>query len=309
MIDGAWPRESPRRIDDRYILEVQLGRGGMGTVHRAFDEELVRVVALKIMREDLARIPGAVARFKSEAQAAARLDHHPGIATLFDVAHDAAADLHYLTMRYISGMLLGEIIANAPSGLPISEFLFIATDVADAIREAHAKGLTHRDLKPANIIINHEKKAVVLDFGLVKGIPGAPLTAPGLILGTPAYMSPEQATGASQSASASTSSLTDVYSLGIVFYEMLTGQKPVRFDEHDSLLTMLAKVATITPERPALVRHGGLDRRLDALVTSMLNKVPADRPSMAAVLLELRRIKRVLAADAPTLVALPTNGV
>jgi serine/threonine protein kinase/Flp pilus assembly protein TadD len=207
----------------RYEIRSQLGAGGMGEVYLAEDTKLHRRVALKILTAEFRQDSQRAARFLREAQAASALNH-PNICTIHEINDDN--DVPFIAMEYVEGETLLQSIKD--EGLDLAETLEIALQIADALAEAHAHGIVHRDIKPANIIINRRGQVKILDFGLAKKIVVAKgeaetqqlLSQAGMILGTVAYMSPEQARGLALD------ERTDVWSFGVVLYEMLTGEKP-----------------------------------------------------------------------------------
>ncbi len=207
-------------------ITALLGKGGMGEVYRARDLKLKRDVAIKILPEEFARDADRVSRFQREAEVLASLNH-PNIAAIYDL--EEAGGSRYIVLELVDGETLAERLRRGP--LPIEEALDIAKSVCDALEAAHEKGVVHRDLKPANVKITPDGKVKVLDFGLAKAREGAAedvdlsnsptlmsVSASGTILGTTAYMSPEQAKGAVLDRR------TDVFAFGSVLYEMLTGQ-------------------------------------------------------------------------------------
>ena len=207
-----------------YRIVDKLGIGGMGVVYRAEDRRLERVVALKFLSDELLRDPAAVERFQREARAASALNH-PHICTVYDVGeHDGR---HFIVMEWLQGATLHQLIEAGAR--PTDEVLELGIGLSDALAAAHAKGIVHRDIKPANIFVTERGQAKLLDFGLAKPSPGGAatsdgptegqLTSPGAILGTLAYMSPEQVRGEALDAR------TDLFSLGAVLYEMTTGRQ------------------------------------------------------------------------------------
>jgi eukaryotic-like serine/threonine-protein kinase len=208
-----------------YRIIAAIGAGGMGEVYRATDTKLGRDVALKVLPSEMARDPERLARFQREARAVAALNH-PHIVTLHSV--EEADGLHFLTMELVEGRSLDRLIPEG--GLPAERIREIATALADALAAAHEKGIVHRDLKPANVMITGDGRVKVLDFGLAKEtqaaspsaatLTSAGHTAAGMVMGTPAYMSPEQIAGRE------IDHRTDIFSLGILLYEMSTGQRP-----------------------------------------------------------------------------------
>jgi serine/threonine protein kinase len=213
-----------------YEIIAQIGAGGMGEVYRARDTRLNRSVAIKVIPQDQVADRDREQRFPQEARAASALNH-PHIVTLHDIVHETGID--FLVMEYVAGRSLDQLMSA--KGLPLVEALGYGQQIASALAAAHAAGIVHRDIKPANIIVTPEGQAKVLDFGLAKLVqrdrvdPGAEtrtqaalLTEPGMIMGTAAYMSPEQASGRE------IDHRTDIFSLGVVLYEMLAGQRPFR---------------------------------------------------------------------------------
>ena len=203
-------------LGDYEILE-ELGRGGMGVVYKAHDRKMDRVVALKVLPSQYARDPLFVQRFEREARAAAGLNH-PNTVRVFAVGEDRG--LHFIAMQFVEGRTLKQHIA-ARGRLGVSEALTITRQVAAALSEAHDHGLIHRDIKPGNIMLDHDGWAVLMDFGLAKGMQSSTcLTAQGVQVGTALYMSPEQVRGKPLDGR------TDLYSLGLTLYEMLVGEPP-----------------------------------------------------------------------------------
>jgi eukaryotic-like serine/threonine-protein kinase len=258
-------------LSDRYVIERELGRGGMATVYLARDLRHDRPVALKLLHPELAATLGPE-RFQREIRLTARLDH-PHILPVLD-SGTAAGQLWY-TMPYVRGESLRDRLRRE-SQLPIELALEITRQVASALDYAHREGVVHRDLKPENILLS-EGQARVADFGVAKALAldGEELTVTGLAVGTPAYMSPEQATGSAVDAR------TDVYALGTVLYEMLAGNPPFTGRAHYALL---AAHATEAPD-PISKRRPSTSSRVAAVVMRCLEKNPADRPQTAAALL------------------------
>ncbi|MBI1311544.1 SUMF1/EgtB/PvdO family nonheme iron enzyme [bacterium] len=261
----------------RYTILKELGRGAMGAVYLAKDEQLDREVALKIPKFDGDADPGILDRFYREARSAAAL-HHPGICPIFDVGEIDGQ--HYITMAFIKGHPLRDITKSSArqDGQQVAH---VIRCIALAMTEAHAHQVVHRDLKPANVMINTKNEPVVMDFGLaLRSVEGEErLTHSGMTVGTPAYMSPEQVDGDLEKID----TRSDIYSLGVIFYELLTGQLPFQ----GSLLSILRQIATDDPPPPAEVCDG-VDLNLQDLCLRMLAKEPADRPeSMEKVAEEL----------------------
>ncbi len=227
------------------ILEV-LGGGGMGVIYRARDPRLGRIVALKFLPPELTRDPEAKARFVQEARAASSLDH-PNLCTVLELGETPAGRL-YLAMPCYDGETLRRRIERGP--LPVEAALDVATQIAAGLAKAHRNGIVHRDIKPANVIVTADGVVKILDFGLAKLAGSAAISAAGSSLGTPAYMSPEQARGDT------VDPRTDLWSLGIVCYEMLAGQRPFRGERAQTVIYAILNerpqpLREIRPEIPA----------------------------------------------------------
>jgi serine/threonine-protein kinase len=243
-----------------YELHEEIGRGGMGVVYRATQKSLGRTVALKmLLRRDLAS-PADLARFRSEAEAAARLDH-PGIVSIFEVGECEGHPFY--SMQFVEGTTLSRRLAAGR--LPPREAAALLAEVADAVQAAHDRGVLHRDLKPSNILIDALGEPHVSDFGLAKRLEGdASVTHTGAILGTPCYMSPEQAAGSRGDVGPT----SDVWSLGAILYQMLTGRPP--FQAATPMDTLLAVLESDPPVPRSLER--GVDRDLEMIALKSLQK-------------------------------------
>jgi tetratricopeptide (TPR) repeat protein len=252
-------------LGDRYEVRGEVGRGGMATVFSAFDRQLGRVVAVKVIHPDLSHRLGA-SRFHREVTIAATLQH-PNIVPVFEAGERGG--LLFYTMPLVEGESLRDRLRRETQ-LPLGEALRIAGDVAEALRYAHEHGIVHRDIKPENILL-HAGRAMVTDFGLARAIAqaaGDSITTSGLVAGTPGYMSPEQASGKSE-----LDARTDVYSLACVLYEMLAGEAPFT---GPSAQAIVAK--QLSQPVPSLrVVRGTVPAAVDAVIQRGLAKVPADR--------------------------------
>ena len=205
-------------INDRYRLEERVGSGGMSSVYRAFDPTLERWVAIKLMHRDISSDPDQLERFRREARAVARLNH-PHVVTVIDAGEDDGAP--YIVFEYVEGETLKDRIKRQ-GRLPVSEAVAYAIEIGRALECAHEHRLVHRDVKPQNVLIDPDGRAKVTDFGIARSLEAHGLTAPGRVLGTTDYVSPEQALGHD------VTQQSDIYSLGVVLYEMLTGEPPFR---------------------------------------------------------------------------------
>ena len=260
-------------LNDRYRLLATLAAGGMATVYKGQDALLNRLVAIKLLRERYAGDPQFVQRFRQEAQAAANLNH-PGIVAIYDVGRDLVAgrERHYLVMELVDGQDLKQAIGGrAAIGHPFSieEAVDIARQVCEAVGHAHRRGLVHCDLKPQNILLSADGRAKVTDFGIARAY--TTLVNAGelaeTVWGSPQYYAPEQAAGAAPTPA------SDVYSIGVVLYEMLAGRPP--FEANDPL--QLARMHLTMPPPPLHVLNPGVTLQLEAIVMRALAKDPAQR--------------------------------
>jgi len=251
----------------RYEIVGELGRGAMGVVYKARDPQIDRLVALKTVSlrgqepEDAAEFRQ---RFVNEAQAAGRL-HHPGIVSVFDVGEETQTGEPYIVLEYVPGEALNKVIAREKK-LPLQRALQIAEEVADALDYAHEQGVTHRDIKPGNILITESGHPKIADFGIAK-LNLAHFTLPGKVLGTPAYMAPEQLSGERADGR------SDLFSLGVILYAIVTGHSPF---QGNSATTVCFKVANREP-LPASALDLSLPPELDAVIARAMAKDPADR--------------------------------
>ncbi|MEO3937381.1 serine/threonine protein kinase [Dermatophilaceae bacterium Soc4.6] len=277
-------------LGSRYTLTERIAAGGMGEVWRARDSRLERVVAVKVMRPSAADEQEFVDRFRDEARHTAALSH-PNIATVYDYGEDDGAA--YLVMELVEGLPLSQLIARGP--MSPDRVRSIMGQAALALAAAHAQGVVHRDVKPANILITPEGRVKLTDFGIASAGEGSTHTKTGEVLGTPHYLSPEQATGRTATGA------SDIYALGVVGYEMLVGRKP--FDGTSAVVTALMQVNDPPPALPPSVPA---DLRL--AVERCLEKDPQLRPASAAALAsELGLAVGALADVDPATSVIPTG--
>src|SRR5437899_5170167 len=273
-------------VADRYRVERELGAGGMATVYLAQDLRHDRRVALKVLRPELAAVIGAE-RFLAEIKLTANLQH-PHILPLFD-SGEADSYLFYV-MPFVEGETLRDRL-NREKQLPVADAVRIGCEVAAALDYAHRHGVVHRDIKPENILL-HDGQALVADFGIALAASkagGSRMTETGMSLGTPHYMSPEQAMGEREITARS-----DVYALGAVLYEMLSGDPPFTGSTAQAIV---ARVVTETP-RPLVAQRPTIPPHVEAAVLRALEKLPADRFATAAQFAEA--LSRPGAATVPT---------
>src|SRR5438094_335299 len=251
----------------RYLLEEQIAAGGMGEVWRARDEVLQRPVAVKLLHDSLAGDHRAAERFRREALTAAQISH-PNMANVFDYIEENGKP--GIVMEYVPSQTLAQRLARKQ--MPIAEAVRIADDVLSALNRAHEAGIVHRDIKPANILLTPAGDVKVTDFGIARSLSDASLTQTGTVMGTAHYSSPEQVRGESATPA------TDVYSVGVVLYEMLTGERPYTGDT--PLAVAMARLSE-DPPHPRLLR-GSIPEALDAVVMRALARDPLDRYTSAA---------------------------
>ena len=264
-------------LDNRYVLQGPLGSGGMGKVFLARDRVLERDVALKVLREQYAESDEFVGRFEREAKAAASLNH-PNIVQVYDRgrAEDGA---YYMAMEYVPGGTLKDRVLEGP--MDPGEAVRLGGQVADALEAAHGRGIVHRDVKPQNVLLTAHENAKVADFGIARAASADPLSNSSLVLGTAKYMSPEQAMGGPLGPE------SDLYSLGVVLYEMLTGELP--FDADSAIGVAMKHVNE--PPRPPREKNPAVSAALDAVTMKLLEKRPEDRyPGAADLAADLSRV-------------------
>ena len=283
------------KILGQYHILEEIGRGGMAVVYRAYQPSLQRYVAIKVLPQQFTFDTTFVQRFQQEARAAARLEH-PNIVTIHDVGEQQG--IHYIVMQELHGLPLNKLIQQEGQ-MPLPRVARIVGQIASALDYAHSQGFVHRDIKPSNIIVEPDDQATLTDFGIAKAMEGARLTRTGTVMGTPEYMSPEQAKGEAVGPA------TDVYSLGIVTYEMLAGRVPF---EADSTPAILHKQAYERPE-PVRTHAPHLPSGVEGVLSKALAKEPEGRfqsaGELACVLQEVLKGKlfRYMESEPPTIAA------
>lgn len=252
----------------KYQIVEHIGHGGMAEVYKARHVQLDRMVAIKVLHPFLADESGFVARFRREAKIVATL-RHQNIVRVYDFDHDADLDIYYMVMEYIEGESLKKRLEAGP--LPIAEAISIAAAIADALDYAHQRGMVHRDIKPANILFTTENVPVLTDFGIARMLSVTGLTASGAMVGTPAYMAPEVGMGDSGSVA------SDVYSLGVVLFEMLTGRPP--FIAETPMGVIMQHINEPAPTLSQFITHPL--PALESVVQRCLAKHPEERYATA----------------------------
>jgi serine/threonine-protein kinase len=261
----------------RYSLIDKLGEGGMGTVYKAYDPKLDRLVAVKVPRFELGKweVSMLVQRFLREARAAAQI-RHPNVCPIYDA--DEQDGVPFVVMAFVEGRSLAERLRQVSRFSAIADAVRLVRQVALGLKAVHAHGIVHRDLKPANILLDSDGQPLLTDFGLARPEHDAQrMTLHGAVLGTPGYMSPEQAAGESERVGPS----TDIYSLSVVLYNVLTGSLPFR----GSAITVLTKVLNETPPAPSSLRPD-IDRALEAIILKGMARRTHDRYQSAQELID-----------------------
>ncbi len=295
-------------VADRYVIEKRIGDGGMGVVYQAYQEPIHRPVALKILLPESESADRSVQRFLIEARIISQL-RHPNTVKLYDFGTTGDGRF-FIAMEYLGGGQLRDLMDGRR--IDPRDALRLAEQILHSLAEAHAMGITHRDLKPENVLLERIQGdrilAKVVDFGVAKLVrpeaePGNSLspvlTVPGTRLGTPAYMSPEQAFARP------TDGRSDLYSLGVILYEMLTGHLPFANDDNTALY--LAHLHNTPPKMHDLAPDAPLDPELDELVEQLLAKQPGDRPSCAEEV--IARIERIRIRLDPSPIWNPEEGI
>jgi len=274
-----------RILDQRYELEELIGGGGMADVYKAKDRLLNRPVAVKILHEAFKQDKEFIDKFQREAQAAARLSH-PNIVNIYDVG--VADGDHYIVMEYVPGRTLKDRIRQE-GHLSVSESLRVAREIAEALAHAHANNLVHCDIKPHNILMMADGHAKVADFGIARAVTESTMTYSGNVIGSVHYFSPEQAKGTMITPK------SDVYSLGVVLYEMLTGKLPFTGENPVSIAVKHLQ------EEPVPVRQidPAIPPVVEAIVSKAMSKDPAMRPTSAELVQDISQAERMLMAGTP----------
>ncbi len=252
----------------RYLIEAEIGRGAMGVVYRAFDPKIDRIVAIKTISlagQEPEDERAYRARFLQEARAAGRLSH-PSIVTIFDAGEDPETHEPYLVMEYVAGEPLSKVLTGENRKLPLNAALQFAYEIAEALDYAHSQGVIHRDIKPANILITEDGHPKIADFGIAR-LNQEAITQTGQLVGSPAYMAPEQMIGKEADAR------SDLFSLGVVLYSMITGFRPF---QGNSAQTVCFKVMNIEPVPVTSFQHE-VPPELDAIISRAIAKNPNER--------------------------------
>jgi serine/threonine protein kinase len=261
----------------KYEIVDRIGRGGMAEVYRGYHAALDRYVAIKLLHPFLADDPEFKDRFENEARNVAKLKH-PGIVQVYDFEYDAEGESYYMVMELINGPTLKDQLfelATANDRYPISEAIRIVRSAAEALAYAHQRNMIHRDVKPANLMIDEDNRLVLTDFGIAKIVTGNQFTATGGMVGTPAYMSPEQGMGEAGD------ERSDIYSMGVILYQIITGQLP--FDAESPLAVILKHVNEPLP-LPSVIAPEIVTQELEHITCKALAKEPEERYQNAAAM-------------------------
>ncbi|NPV66763.1 MAG: protein kinase [Anaerolineae bacterium] len=288
----------------KYEILERLGRGGMAEVFRGYHPALDRYVAIKLLHTFLADDPEFKSRFEREAQNVARLKH-PGIVQVYDFEYDEANESYYMVMELIDGPTLKDRLfelSQAHDRPPLEEALRIIRAAADALAYAHRQGMIHRDMKPANLMLDRDGRVVLTDFGIAKIVTGAQFTASGGMVGTPAYMAPEQGLGEAGD------ERSDIYSLGVILFQLCTGQLP--FEAETPLATILKHLHEPVPSPRDL--NPALPQDVEAIILKAMAKEPSERFQSAAEMVEhidaaLQRLQQPSGAAVPALPVTDSN--
>ncbi|MBK8026306.1 MAG: protein kinase [Chloroflexi bacterium] len=274
----------------KYEVIERLGRGGMAEVYRAYHPSLDRFVAIKVLHPFLADDPEFKSRFEKEARNIARLKH-PNIVGVYDFENDAVSESYYMVMELIEGMTLKDMLyqlSERGEHLPLREAIRIGREAASALAYAHNQGMIHRDVKPANLMFDRDNRVILTDFGIAKIVTGAQFTASGGMVGTPAYMAPEQGLGEQGD------ERSDLYSLGTILFQMVTGSLPY---EAETPLAIILKHLN-EPVPSARDRNPDIPEVVDRIIRRLLAKQPDERYQTAgALIMDLERIERALDRD------------
>jgi serine/threonine protein kinase len=282
-VDGATviaPSTGRTLASGRYIVRRALGEGGQKIVYLVHDLTLDRDCALALIKSALLE-PEDRFRLQREGQAMARLGAHPNIVTVFDVGEDEGRP--YIVYEYVPGGDLKQELRAAGGSLSISRALSIGSGIASALAVVHKRGIIHRDLKPGNVLLGEDREAKLGDFGLALAMDRSRLTMTGVVMGTAAYMSPEQALGQE------TDARTDLYALGALLYELVTGRPPFVGDSTAAVTSQHIHAAPVAPSE----HNAAVPPSLEALILRMLAKAPDQRPEGASVVVEeLTEVRR-----------------